>query len=254
MRAIWTGGISFGLVYIPIKLYSGASEHNLDLDMLRAGDQCPIKYVRVCQTDGKEVPWDNIVKGYKMDDFYVVLENDDFKKARPEKSESISIVDFVKVEEINPRYFEKPYLTEPQKGAGKTYNLLREAILQSGMAGIAKFVLRNREHLCLLMADEKVIFLNQMRFHSDMNSPENLKLPDGQKPGKKELDLAVKLIKQMSVPFKPENYKDDYQEKLKKIIEAKSNKEEIKVVEEEKEPTAVKDLMEQLKKSLQLTN
>jgi DNA end-binding protein Ku len=127
-KAIWKGGISFGLVYIPVKLYSGASQNDLDLHMLRKGDQCPIKYTRVCEEDGKEVPWSDIVKGLQIDNYYVTLTNDDFKKASQGKSDSIEIKEFVKAEEINPRYFEKPYLLEPEKGAGKTYNLLRKAI------------------------------------------------------------------------------------------------------------------------------
>lgn len=254
MRAIWTGGISFGLVYIPVKLYSGAESSSLDFKMLREGDNCPIKYVRICENDGKEVPWASIVKGYQVDSgYYVILSDEDFNKARKEKSESIEILDFVNVDDINPRYFEKPYLLEPQKGAGKTYNLLREAILKSGKAGVAKFVLRNKEHLALLMADEDVIFLNQMRFHDELRSPTELKLTKTEVP-QKEMELALKLIDQMATKFNPDKYKDEYQEKLLQIIEAKAEHKEIKVVGEEKEPTAVKDLMEQLKKSLEVVS
>lgn len=255
MRAIWTGGIRFGLVYIPVKLYSGATTHKLDLDMLRKDDACPIKYTRVCKRDGEEVPWNEIVKGYKEDDYYIVLNKEDFEKASREKSESIDITDFVKVEQISPRYFEKPYLIEPQKGAGSTYNLLRQAILESGMGGLAKFVMRNREHLALLMADEEVIFLIQMRFHQDLRDPGDLKLPKKKKAEKKELDMAKKLIDQMKEEFNPQKYKDTYQEKLKKIIKAKAKDKKIEpAVEEEPKPTAVKDLMEQLKKSLETTS
>lgn len=254
MRAIWSGGISFGLVYIPVKLYSGTSRHNLELDMLRKEDACPIKYTRVCKKDGEEVPWEDIVKGYKEEDYYIVLDEEDFEKASAEKSESIEITDFVKIGEISPRYFEKPYLIEPQKGAGKTYNLLRQAIVKSGMGGLAKFVMRNREHLALLMADKEVIFLVQMRFHKDLRDPEDLELPEGKEPAKKELDMAMKLVDQMKTRFKPEKYKDDYQERLKKIIRAKAEDEEFEPVKEEKTPTATKDLMEQLKKSLEKTS
>ena len=123
-KAIWKGGISFGLVFVPVKIYSGAVSHKIDLDMLREGDNCPIKYLRICQSDGKEVPWKDIVKGHKVDDFYVTLSDEDFRKAARGKSESIDIQEFVRTEEINPRYFAKPYLLEPEKGAGKTYNLL----------------------------------------------------------------------------------------------------------------------------------
>lgn len=252
-RAIWKGGISFGLVYIPVKLYSGATSHDVDLNMLRKGDQCPIKYVRICQNDGKEVPWNDIVKGHKIEDFYITLTDDDFKKASKGKSDSIVINEFVKTEEINPRYFDKPYLLEPEKGAGKTYNLLRKAIFESQMAGLSKFVLRNREHLALLMADEKVLYLNQMRFHDELRQPVDLKIPDTQ-PTKQEQDMAMKLIKGMSGNFKPEKYKDTYQETLKKLIKAKSEHKEIPQPKEKHEEAAMEDLMEQLKRSLEMAN
>ncbi len=254
MRAIWKGGIRFGLVYIPVKLYSGATSHKINLDMLREKDACPIKYTRVCKKDGKEVPWDNIVKGFKEDDYYIVLKDEDFEKAQKEKSEAIEISDFVKVEEISPRYFEKPYLIEPEKGAGSSYNLLREAIVKSKMGGLAKFVMRNREHLALLMADEEVIFLIKMRYKQDLREPEELKLPKKKKPDKKEMDMAMKLIDQMKGKFKPEKYKDEYQEKLKKIIKAKAEDKEFEPAEQEEKPTEMKDLMSQLKKSLEMAN
>jgi DNA end-binding protein Ku len=252
-RAIWKGGISFGLVYIPVKLYSGAVNHDVDLNMIRKGDQCPIKYVRVCQHDGKEVPWNDIVKGHKMDDYYISLTDDDFKKASKGKSDSIIINDFVKTEEINPRYFEKPYLLEPEKGASKTYNLLRQAIYDSKMAGLSRFVLRNREHLALLMADEKVLYLNQMRFHDELRKPDDLKIADT-KPSKQELSMAMKLIKGMSAKFEPEKYKDTYQDSLRKVIKAKSQNKKIPKPKEKHKEAVMEDLMEQLKRSLEIAN
>jgi DNA end-binding protein Ku len=251
-RAIWKGGISFGLVYIPVKLYSGASRHDIDLKMLRQGDQCPIKYIRVCEADGKEVAWKDIVKGHPIDNYYITLTDDDFKNASLGKSDSIDIQEFVKTEEINPRYFEKPYLLEPEKGAGKTYNLLRSAIFESKMAGLAKFVMRNREHLALLMADEKVLYLTQMRFHDELRQPDDLKIP-GTSPSKEELEMAMKIIAGMSAPFQPEKHKDTYQQKLKEIIKAKSENKEISTPAIEAQESAVQDLMEQLKKSLEMT-
>ena len=252
-RAIWKGGISFGLVYIPVKLYSGTETSKIDLNMLREQDKCPIKYVRICQNDGKEVQWKDIVKGHKVDDFYVIINDEDFEKARKGKSESIDILEFVKTEEINPRYFEKPYLLEPEKGAGKTYNLLREAIFNSKMAGLSKFVLRNKEHLALLLADEHVLYLNQMRFHDELRKPDNLKIPSVN-PSKQELEMAMQLIKGMSTTFEPEKFRDTYQETLKEIIDAKAKNREIEVTETKKEETPVEDLMEQLKKSLEMAN
>jgi DNA end-binding protein Ku len=252
-KAIWKGGISFGLVYIPVKLYSGAVSHDVDLKMIRKGDQCPIKYVRICQNDGKEVPWNDIVKGHKMEDYYITLTDDDFKKASKGKSDSIIIKEFVKTEEINPRYFEKPYLLEPEKGAGKTYNLLRQAIFDSEMAGLSKFVLRNREHLALLMADEKVLYMNQMRFDDELRKPDDLKIPDT-KPTKQEQSMAMKLIKGMSATFKPEKYKDTYQESLRKVIEAKSQNKKIPKPKEKPKEAGMEGLMEQLKQSLEMAN
>jgi DNA end-binding protein Ku len=250
-RALWKGGIRFGLVYIPVKLYSGAVRHDVDLRMLRKGDQCPIKYVRVCKEDGEEVPWDDIIKGHKSENHYITLTDEDFKKARTGKSESIDIEDFVDREDINPRYFEKPYLLEPEKGAGKTYNLLRQAILNSGKAGISRFVLRSREHLALLMADKKVLYLAQMRFHDELRTPDDLEIP-GTRPNKKELKMAEDLINSMSAKFEPERYKDTYQERLKEILEAKENDEDFDVPEEEDDAAGMDDLMAQLKKSLEL--
>ena len=218
-KAIWKGGISFGLVYIPVRMYSGSTSHDVDLDMIRRGDRCPIKYVRVCKEDGKEVPWKDIVKA----------------------------------EEINPRYFDKPYLLEPEKGAGKTYNLLRKAIHETGMAGLSKFVLRNREHVALLMADEKVLYFNQMRYHDELRKPDDLHIP-GTRPSKKELDMAKKLIKGMTSSFRPEKLKDTYQQTLKKIIDAKSKDKEIEPGKTPEEESAVEDLMDQLKKSLEMTS
>jgi DNA end-binding protein Ku len=251
-KALWKGGISFGLVYIPVKLYSGASRHDVDLKMLRQGDQCPIKYIRVCQEDGKEVPWKDIVKGHPVDNFFVTLTDEDFERASLGKSDSIDIQEFVKTEEINPRYFEKPYLLAPEKGAGKTYNLLRRAILESKMAGLARFVMRNREHLALLMADEKVLYLTQMRFHDELRQADDLKIP-GTSPSREELKMAIKIIEGMSASFRPEKYKDTYQQKLKETIKAKSKNKKIRAPEIKAQESAVQDLMEQLKKSLEMT-
>ncbi|MFO7935856.1 MAG: Ku protein [Bacteroidales bacterium] len=253
-KAIWKGGISFGLVYIPVRMYSGSTSHDVDLDMIRRGDRCPIKYVRVCKEDGKEVPWKDIVKGYKVDDdYYITLTDEDFEKASRVKSENIEIISFVKAVEINPRYFDKPYLLEPEKGAGKTYNLLRKAIHETGMAGLSKFVLRNREHVALLMADEKVLYFNQMRYHDELRKPDDLHIP-GTRPSKKELDMAKKLIKGMTSSFRPEKLKDTYQQTLKKIIDAKSKDKEIEPGKTPEEESAVEDLMDQLKKSLEMTS
>ena len=255
MHTIWSGNITFGLVTIPIRLFSGASSHRIGFDLLRENDQCPIKYVKVCEKDGKEVPWQNIVKGYEIEDnYYVTLKEEDFENAAAEESNNMEILDFVNLSEIHPRYFQKPYLIKPEKGAEKSYNLLRKSILKSKFVGITKFVIRNKEHLGALIADEQILYLIQMRFHHDLRDPEKLSLPDQEKPAKKETDMAMKLIEQMKTEFKPQKYKDTYQDKLKKSIEKKAKNEKIKPAGKGKKKSVTSNLMKQLKESLEKTN
>lgn len=251
MRAIWKGGIQFGLVYIPIKLFSGTTSHNLDLDMLRQGDQCPIKYVRVCQKDGKEVPWENIVKGYKKDDHYVVLQDEDFEKAAVKNTKTLEIFQFVDVKEVSPRYFKKTYLIEPEKAAGKTFNLLRVSLEKSGLAGLCRYVLRNREKIGLLQSAEDHLYLLELYWHDDLRPLGATKSPKS-KVSKKELELADTLISQMKGAFEPESYKDVYQERLLKIINSKgkTKKTEESSEEDEIDMTEADELLEQLKASL----
>lgn len=251
MRAIWSGAISFGLVNIPVRLYSATGDSNLDFDMLAKDDLSPIKYLRVAASDGREVPYKDIVKGYQIEKGkYVVLTDKDFEKASAQKTKSIEILNFVEEEEINPIYFDKPYYLEPDKNAGKPYSLLREALKKSGKVGIATYVLRNREHLAAIKAAGNVIVLNQMRYDSDVRDPNDLNLPEADLISAKELDMANKLIDQLTEKFQPEQYKDTYIDELKKVIEAKSEGKTIEVKGEAPEPTKVKDLMDVLKASL----
>ncbi len=257
MKAIWRGGISFGLVNIPIRLYSGATSHNIELDMIRKKDQCPIQYVRVCKKDGKEVSWDDIAKGYKKDDGdYVVLDKADFAKALPEKTQTIDIFEFVLEEEIPSQYLEKPYIVEPTKEARKTYVLLREALKKSGKVGLAKYVLRTSEHLGILKVENDAILLIQIRFDQDLRDPSEAKIPDDIKIAKKELDVAMSIIDQLTDKFEPEKYKDTYKDELLKLIKKKA-KTKGKPAKEEKtektksKPKASDDLLDQLKASLE---
>jgi DNA end-binding protein Ku len=252
MRAIWSGAISFGLVNIPVKLYSGAGENNLDLDMLAKQDLSPIRYARIATSDGREVAYKDIVKGYEIEKGrYVVLTDSDFEKANAKKTKSIDIKNFVSEEEIDPVYFEKPYYLEPDKNAVKPYALLREALKKSKKVGIASFVLRNRENLAVLKASGDVIILNQMRYHEEIRSPEGLSLPRESEISSKEVDMALKLVDQLTERFEPEQYKDTYIDELKKLIEAKAEGKTIEVKGEAPQPTRVKDLMEVLKASLE---
>jgi DNA end-binding protein Ku len=250
MRSMWTGAISFGLVNIPIKLYSASQSHTLNLDMLHSKDLSPIRYARVCREDGKEVPWEEIVKGYEYQKGdYVVLTKDDFAKADPGRQETLDIVAFAKQEEVSPVYFDKPYYLEPGKGAGKVYALLCQALEESGKVAIAKYVLRNREHLGCIRPENGTLVMIQMRFGDEVRATDEIKTPKGTKISKAEMQLAHQLIEQLTKPFDPGEYHDTYQEELERIIEEKA---------EGKKPTPaaapkkaeVKDLMAALRKSL----
>lgn len=251
MRSIWSGSISFGLVNIPVKLYSGSQSHSLDFDMLRQRDLCPVKYKRVCRSDGEEIPWDEIVKGYEYKEGdYVILEKEDFEKANVEKTSTIDITDFVDEKEVNTIFYERPYYLEPSKGGEKPYALLREALKKSKLVGVANFVMRNREHIGVLKPYGNLILLNQLRYHDEIRNTKELKLPDSKKVNQKELKMALALIDQLSGKFKPEDYSDTYIEDLKKIIEAKAKGKKPKAKGKEPKPANVVDMMTLLKKSL----
>ncbi|MBX4187042.1 MAG: Ku protein [Candidatus Doudnabacteria bacterium] len=252
MRAIWSGALSFGLVNIPIKLYSATSGKTLSFDMLHKKDLSPIRYARVCRVDGKEIPYEDIVKGYEYQKGdYVVLTDEDFKKANVKKTKAIEIQDFVKENEIDPIYFEKPYYLEPEKGAAKAYVLLREALKKSKKIGIAKFVLRNREHLAVIKPFGNVLLLNQMRYQDEIRRPDDLNLPETKEAGKREIEIALALIDQLTSHFKPEEYHDTYTEELERVIKAKAKGKPIKAKGKEPQPTEVTDLMAMLRASLE---
>jgi len=221
MRAIWTGAIGFGLVNIPIKLYSALEESSLDLDMLDKKDHANIKFKRVNETTGKEVSWENIVKGYKIDDRYVILTDEDFEKASPEKTKSIDITEFIDEAEVDPLYFETSYYLEPEKSGARAYLLLRDALIKTGKAGFGSFVLRNKESLCLIKPREKVLVLHKIRWNQEIRAAEDLNIPSGSaKPA--ELKMAVQLISQLSGKFDIAAYKDTYSDELMKLIKAKA--------------------------------
>lgn len=250
MRSMWTGAISFGLVNIPVKLYSGSQSHTLDLDMLHSKDLSPIRYARVCREDGKEIPWDEIVKGYEWQkDDYIVLTKDDFAKADPGRQETLDIVAFARQEEVSPVYFDKPYYLEPGKGAGKVYSLLCQALEESGKVAIAKYVLRNREHLGCIRAENDTLVMIQMRFADEVRAMDEIKAPKKVKLTKAEMSLAQQLIDQLTKPFDPTEYKDTYQEELERIIEEKAEGKKPRAAAAPKR-AEVKDLMAALRKSL----
>lgn len=249
MRSIWTGSIGFGLVNIPIKMYSAVEDSTLDLDMLDKKDHANIKFKRVNENTGKEVAWENIVRGYLVNQKYVVLEKTDFEKAAPEKTKHIEISQFVNEKEIDSTYFETPYFLEPDKTGGRAYSLLRDALQKSGKAGVGLFVMHNREHVAVIKAKEDVIILNRIRFEQEIRSPKDLKLPESKsKPA--ELKMAIALINQLSQKFDPKKYKDDYTEKLLKIINAKAKGKSTPFKPMKVVHLTTQDLMEQLKASL----
>ncbi|HLV32895.1 MAG TPA: Ku protein [Chitinispirillaceae bacterium] len=256
MRAIWSGAISFGLIYIPVKIYDGTRSHRIDFDLLRKSDRCRIRYARVCRETGEEVPNDEIVKGYQYrKGDYVIISSEDFKRASVHKSQTIDLVSFVNAEEVDQKYLEKPYFLEPVKEAAKAYALLREALRKSGKAGIGRYVMRTREHMALIKAEENAIVLNQMRFADELRSSQELAIPQ---PGtsdinERELEMAIKLIDQLTGKWNPQQYKDTYYEDLRKIIQEKiEGKVPGAPVEPQPIPVGVTDLFSRLSKSLEM--
>ncbi|MVZ67430.1 Ku protein [Sphingobacterium sp. DK4209] len=250
MRAIWTGAIGFGLVNIPIKIYSATQSSSLDLDMLDRKDQSNIKYKRVNENTGKEVSWDNFVKGYLLKDKYVVLETSDFEEASPEKNKMINLHSFVKIEEIDSIYFETPYYLEPAKGGEKAYQLLLKALEKSKTAGLGSFVMRSVENLALVRPHSNLLLLNKLRFEEEIRSPEELRLPVNTKMKKEEMDMALQLIKQHSQAFDISAYKNEYTADLLKIIKQKAKGKHTSIRKINVESTKSTDLLEKLKASL----
>ena len=252
MKAIWNGAIGFGLVNIPIKIYSATETSKLDLDMLDKSDFSNIRFKRVNENTGKEVKWENIVKGYLMDDKYIVLDEQDYEAASPEKTKILSIDQFVKEEEVDSIYFETPYYLEPQKNGENAYRLLLKALEETKMVGIGTFVLRDSEAIGMIRPyNDNILILNKLRFDQEIRDYGDLKVPARKAPKPAELKMAVSLIKQLSQDFDPAMYKDTYSDDLMKIIKQKAKGKNSKA---KKAPAAkegkVIDLMAQLKASL----
>ena len=250
MRPIWTGAIGFGLVNIPIKLYSATESSTLNLDMLDKKDHSHIKFQRINEKTGKVVEWENIVKGYKIKDDYVLLDDKDFEAASAKKTKTVEISDFVTEDEISSIYYETPYYVEPDKSGTRAYELLRQALLKTKKVGIATFVMRSKESLAILRAEQKVIILNRIRFQEEIRDPKELTLPEKTDVKPAELQMAISLINQLSHKFDISSYKDTYTEELLKLIHAKAKGEKIKVPEMKVVHSNTKDLMAQLKASL----
>ncbi|MDB6019985.1 MAG: Non-ous end joining protein Ku [Pedosphaera sp.] len=222
MRPIWKGNISFSLITIPIGLYPASRREDLNFRLLRSSDLSPVNYKRVAQTDGREVPWQDIVKGYEYDEGkYVVLKDEDFRRVDVEATQTIDIIDFVKLEEINPIYFDKPYYLVPQKAGTKAYALLRDALKRTGRVGIAKVVIKSRQHLAAIKPQNNALVLELMHFADELVKPTNLRLPASLDVGTRELEMATDLIERMTDEWNPEKYTDDYRSALLKLIHDK---------------------------------
>jgi DNA end-binding protein Ku len=253
MRAIWKGSISFGLVSIPVSLVNASRQEELKFRLLRQKDLSPVNYKRVAETDGKEVPWDQIVKGYEYEKGkFVVLKDEDFKRVDLEATDTIDIVDFVDLEEINPIYFYRPYYLEAQKGGAPAYKLLREVLGTTNKVGIAKVIIRTRQHLAAVKANGDLLVLDLMRFEDELVAPSEVARREGKQLGAKELKMATTLVDQMSEAWDPSRYTDDYRSALMKLIDAKikSGGKELPSKQKARPATNVIDLAAVLEESL----
>jgi DNA end-binding protein Ku len=256
-RAIWKGSISFGLVNIPIALYPATRREELKFRLLRKSDLSPVNYKRVAEKDSKEVPWDQIVKGYEYEKGkYVVLKDEDFQRVDLEATQTVDIQDFVNQDEIDPMFFYKPYYLESQKGGDKAYALLRDALKDSGKVGIAKVVIKTRQYLAGVKPENGALVLELMHFADELADPQKLHVPKKTEVGKREINMAKSLIDSMSSKWNPEKYHDEYREALMEVIEEKveaGGKEIEEKPRKAPKPTKVIDLVSVLQKSLEQT-
>jgi DNA end-binding protein Ku len=252
-RAIWSGTISFGLVNIPVRMFSAIDEHKLRFHLLHRKDDSPIGYDKVCKKEGKPAPDDEIGKAFEVSKGeYVYLEDEDFEAARVDGYKTMELSDFVPYDEIDPIYFEKTFYLGPQEGAEKVYSLLVKAMENSGLAALGTYIMRDREHLGCLRVRDGALTLEKMFFADEIRDIKEVK-PKKAAVGKEELQMAEELIDRFRGQFKPEKYKDTYTAALKKIVKAKQQGKEVHVAPAEEEEAEVTDLMEALKASIGAT-
>lgn len=250
-RSIWKGALSFGLVNIPIQMYTASREKELSFVLLHKKDLSEVRYARVCKAEEKEIPWNEIVKGYEYEEGeFVVLEEKDFEKASPKRTKSIEVLHFVNESEVDPLYYVKPYYLEPDKNSNSAYALLREALAKSKKVGLVKYVLRNREHLGLLKVYDKMLALIELRYFQELVKPDELELPAKTSIGTKEMGMALQLIEHLTVPFNPKQYQDTYADEIKKIIKQKAKGKPIRPKREQPKSSKIHDMMDLLKESL----
>ena len=252
-RAMWKGSLAFGLVNIPIELYSATRDHRPKFRLLHAKDESPVRYERVCQTEGKPVGWDDLVKGYEYEKgHFVVVTKEDFKTAAVEKTKTIDILDFVDPDEVDERYFETPYYLQPSKGADRSYALLREALRDSGKLGVAKIILRDTQHLAAVEAIGDALVLTMMRFADELADLDDFRFPKAEGIRPAELKMARQLIDNLTAEWKPEKYTDEYRDNLMKVIQGKLKGRQPRLKERETAQSAdVVDLMARLRASLE---
>jgi DNA end-binding protein Ku len=252
-RAMWKGSIAFGLVNIPIELYSAVRDHRPKFRLLHAKDESPVSYERVCQREGKPVAWEDLVKGYEYEKGqFVVLSKEDFKTAALEKTKTIDILDFVDPAEVDDRYYETPYYLLPGKGADRAYALLREAIRESGRIGIAKIILRDAQHLASVEAIEDALVLTMMRFADELADLGEFSFPKKEGIRQPELKMARQLIDSLAGDWQPDKYTDEYRDNLMRVIDAKVKGQRPTLQDREtKQPADVVDLMTRLRASLE---
>ena len=251
-RPMWKGAVTFGLVSVPVNLYPATRRQaELSFRMLHEKDKAPIQYKKFCSEEDKEVPWGEIVKGYEFEKGqFVVMSDEDFEKAKSESTETLDIREFVPLDQINVAHFDSPYWLEPTKQGRKAYALLREALEESGRVGVGTFVMRQREHLAVLRPAGKALMLTTMRFSDELRSAEDLDLPGDEKLGKKEIELAKKLVDTLADDWDPKEYKDTYHETLRAAIEQKLEGREIEAPTAARKPARVVNLMRALEESL----
>ncbi len=252
-RAIWKGSIAFGLVNIPVELHTAVRDSRPRFRMLHAHDKSPIKFERVCAREGKPVAWDDLVKGYEYQKGrFVVLTKEDFRTAALEKSRTVDIRSFVKGEDIDDRFFETSYYLTPVKGGERSYALLREALRETGLVGVATIVLRNAQHLAALEVVKDAMVLTLMRYAEELVDVSDYKFPPASDIRKPELQMARTLVEQLADRWDPSQYTDEYRKNLMKVIQGKLKGKEPKLTETvEPQQAEVVDLMERLRASLQ---
>ena len=251
-RALWKGSIVFGLVNIPIELHTAVHDHRPRFRMLHVKDKSPVRFERVCIKDGTPLAWNDLVKGYEYaKGHFVVMTKEDFQAAAVEKTRAVNIIDFVKAEDIDDRYFETPYYLMPAKGGEHAYAVLREAMRESKRIGVAKFILRDSQHLAAIEVIDEALVLTIMRFSDELADTGAFSFPKAAGVRKPEVDMAKQLVMSLDAEWDPDKYTDQYRENLMKIIQGKVKGKHVELDSDKPERRAdVVDLMERLRRSL----